>query len=35
MVTYDVNDWRLFEADGLKVIGPESVVARSRDARGR
>lgn len=25
--TYDVDDWRVFEVDGLKVIGPESVPA--------
>ena len=33
--TYDVGDWHLFEADGLKVVGPESVLARSRDASQR
>ena len=33
--TYDVDDWRLFEADGLKVVGPESVLARTKDARER
>jgi len=26
--TYDVGDWKLFEVDGLKVVGPESVLAR-------
>lgn len=25
--TYDADDWRLFESDGLAVIGPESVLA--------
>jgi predicted nucleic acid-binding protein len=24
--TYDVTDWRAFEIDGLKVVGPESVL---------
>ena len=33
--TYDVGDWRLFEADGLKVVGPESVLTRSKDASER
>jgi predicted nucleic acid-binding protein len=28
--TYDVGDWQMFEVDGLKVVGPESVLARSR-----
>ena len=25
--TYDVNDWREFEAHGLRVVGPSSVLA--------
>jgi predicted nucleic acid-binding protein len=33
--TYDIDDWRRFEADGLKVAGPESVLARSKDAEDR
>jgi predicted nucleic acid-binding protein len=33
--TYDVDDWRLFEANGLKVVGPESVLLRSKSARER
>ncbi len=24
--TYDVSDWEMFEADGLKIVGPESVL---------
>jgi predicted nucleic acid-binding protein len=28
--SYDVNDWRLFEADGLKVVEPESALARTK-----
>ena len=33
--TYDVDDWHLFETDGLKVAGPESALVRSEDASGR
>jgi len=33
--TYDVGDWRLFEVDGLKVVGPESVLVRSQSINGR
>jgi predicted nucleic acid-binding protein len=33
--SYDVDDWRLFEADGLKLVGPESVLARTKDASER
>lgn len=29
--TYDVDDWRVFQADGLRVVGPESILARSKD----
>jgi predicted nucleic acid-binding protein len=29
--TYDVNDWQLFEVDGLKVVGPEPVLASSKN----
>jgi predicted nucleic acid-binding protein len=33
--SYDVDDWRLFETDGLKLVGPESVLARTKDASER
>jgi predicted nucleic acid-binding protein len=33
--TYDVDDWQLFEVDGLEVVGPESVLARSKRASER
>ena len=33
--TYDTDDWQLFEVDGLKVVGPESVLARSNSASER
>ena len=33
--TYDVDDWLLFEVDGLRVVGPETVLARTRGAEGR
>ncbi len=33
--TYDVDDWHLFEEDGLQVVGPESVLARSKSASER
>ena len=33
--TYDVDDWQLFEADGLKVVGPDSVLARGKRASER
>ena len=33
--TYDVDDWQVFEADGLRVVGPESVLARGKGAGGR
>ncbi|MCP4659544.1 MAG: type II toxin-antitoxin system VapC family toxin [bacterium] len=26
--TYDVNDWKCFAADGLKISGPESILAK-------
>jgi predicted nucleic acid-binding protein len=26
--TYDVDDWRVFEADGLQIVGPPTTVAR-------
>jgi predicted nucleic acid-binding protein len=26
--TYDVNDWKIFEIDGLDIDGPPSVVQR-------
>jgi predicted nucleic acid-binding protein len=26
--TYDLEDWRVFEADGLRIAGPESTLAR-------
>ncbi len=26
--TYDAEDWRAFEADGLQIAGPESTLAR-------
>jgi predicted nucleic acid-binding protein len=26
--TYDVDDWRVFEADGLQITGPPTIVAR-------
>lgn len=29
VMTYDVGDWRVFETDGLKIIGPDSIVADS------
>ncbi len=32
--TYDIDDWRLFEVDGLRVVGPESVLTHSRRAGG-
>lgn len=28
--TYDISDWKLFETDGLRIVGPESVVAHSK-----
>ena len=28
--TYDIGDWRVFESDGLKSAGPQSVLDRSR-----
>lgn len=33
--TYDVDDWLLFEVDGLRVVGPETVLARIKGAEGR
>lgn len=33
--TYDVDDWRLFEVDGLRVVGPESMLARSKNTSER
>ena len=33
--TYDIDDWRRFEADGLQVVGPESVLSRIKKASGR
>jgi predicted nucleic acid-binding protein len=33
--TYDVDDWHLFEEDGLQVVGPESVLARSKSVSER
>jgi predicted nucleic acid-binding protein len=26
--TYDVDDWQVFEADGLRIVGPPSTVSR-------
>jgi len=26
IMTYDIADWKLFEMDGLKVVGPDSVL---------
>ena len=33
--TYDVDDWQLFESDGLTVTGPESVLAQIKTAGSR
>jgi predicted nucleic acid-binding protein len=26
--TYDIEDWQVFEADGLHIVGPPTTVAR-------
>jgi predicted nucleic acid-binding protein len=26
--TYDIEDWQIFEADGLRIVGPPSTIAR-------
>jgi hypothetical protein len=26
--TYDIDDWQVFEADGLRIVGPPTMVAR-------
>jgi len=26
--TYDVTDWEVFRVDGLKIVGPQSVLAK-------
>jgi predicted nucleic acid-binding protein len=28
VITYDAEDWELFEGDGLKIVGPTSTLAR-------
>lgn len=33
--TYDVDDWQMFEVDGLRIVGPESVLARSKSTGER
>ncbi|RLC91092.1 MAG: hypothetical protein DRI79_03810 [Chloroflexi bacterium] len=33
--TYDVGDWQMFDADGLRVVGPESILAHSKGIGGR
>jgi predicted nucleic acid-binding protein len=33
--TYDIHDWQVFETDGLRVVGPESVLARGKVADSR
>lgn len=33
--TYDIADWQAFETFGLRVVGPESILARSKDTAGR
>lgn len=32
--TYDVGDWQVFEVDGLKVVGPESILDFVKDTVG-
>jgi len=33
--TYDGDDWQVFETDGLRIAGPESVLAHSKKTRER
>ena len=33
--TYDIDDWQAFETAGLMIVGPESILARSKDTGGR
>ena len=33
--TYDVDDWRVFEPDGLTVVGPQSVLAHTQAVTSR
>ena len=33
--TYDSEDWRVFEADGLRIAGPESTLARLTTAASK
>lgn len=32
--TYDLNDWQVFEADGLRITGPQSVLNSRLQIRG-
>ena len=29
--TYDVNDWRVFEQDGIRIVGPKSSIELLRE----
>jgi len=32
--TYDIDDWKVFEADGLRIVGPETVLVHSKRTGG-